>query len=76
MKVVLEGGRVDCGDVMWTFKTGISWSNFARLPPVNVIEAAVNVKQLPIASQITGMLTSTAKCTFKTAQLFHSLTNK
>ena len=52
MKVVLEGCRVDCGYVMWTFNAGINRDSFARLSPMNVIEAtAVNVEQLTIANQ-------------------------
>ena len=52
MKVVLERCRVDSGYVMWTFNAGINRDSFARLSPMNVIEAAaVNVEQLTIANQ-------------------------
>ena len=36
---------------MWTFNAGINRDSFARLSPINVIEAAVNVEQLTIANQ-------------------------
>ena len=53
MKVVLEGCRVDCSYVMWTFNAGINRDSFARLSPINVIGAtAVNVEQLTIANQM------------------------